>query len=169
MSRDKNNKELSEFEQKLQESIHNPQKNNIASESFASEPEAFHDNSVRTIPVIEEQLNVDKKVVETGRVFINKNVLHEEVTVDIPTVNEEVEVERIAVNEFVDSAPAVRYEGDKMIIPVLREVSVVVKKLMVVEELHVTKRKIETPASQQVSLRKEELVVTRTSEPKQNP
>ncbi|MCC9167573.1 YsnF/AvaK domain-containing protein [Pontibacter harenae] len=114
------------------------------------------------IPIIEEQIRVDTRVVESGSVNIRKNVHEEEVTVNLPIINEEIDVERVAINEFVDSAPApVRYEGDKIIIPVLKEVSVVVKKLMLVEELHVTKRKVETHTSQQVKLRKEEVNISR--------
>ena len=122
------------------------------------------------IPVVEEQVRINKKTVETGRVNIYKDVHEEDVTVDVPTVHEEVNVERVPVNEYVESAPpSVRYEGDVMIIPVLHEELVLVKRLKLVEELHVTKRKIETHEAQHVTLRKEEVNVNRVEPGGENP
>ncbi|GAB2591536.1 YsnF/AvaK domain-containing protein [Spirosoma areae] len=116
------------------------------------------------IPVIEEQVQVGKKLIETGVVRIAKRVIEEPQTVDIPVFREEVTVEHIAVYQYVDEAPAVRYEGETMIIPVLREVLVTEKRLLLIEEVHVTKRHITDQETQEVMLRKEEITVER-SEP----
>lgn len=128
------------------------------------------DNEVDYIPVVEEQVRINKKTVETGSVHVYKDVHEEEVTVDVPTIHEEVNVERVKINEYVDSAPpSVRYEGDVMIIPVLHEELVLVKRLKLVEELRVTKRKIETHEAQHVTLRKEEVNVNRVDPNGENP
>ena len=115
-----------------------------------------------TIPVIEEQLKVDKKVIET-KVHVSK-VVHENVeNYSIPYTEEKVSVERVPKNEFIDSLPpAIRYEGDVMIISVLKEVPVIEKRVMLVEELRVTKTKTEKTETHQLSLRKEEVEVKRT-------
>ena len=68
---------------------------------------------------------------------------------------------RVPVNRFVETAPQVRYEGETMIVPVLREVVVVEKRIELIEELHITKRTIQTQVSQQVTLRTEEVTVER--------
>lgn len=116
------------------------------------------------IPVIEEQIVIDKKVVESGKVKVSKKVREEEVTVDVPALHEEVEVEKISVNRYVDQAPpSVRYEGDTMIISVVEEVTVVEKRLVVVEELHIRKKQIETKIPHKVTLRKEEVIINRDS------
>lgn len=116
------------------------------------------------IPVIEEQWQVSKKVVEAGKVTVSKKVYEEEVTVDVPLVHEDHNIERIPVNQYVDTAPpAVRYEGETMIIPILKEEVIVQKRILLVEELHITKRQIETHSPQQVTLRKEEVIVDRSS------
>jgi uncharacterized protein (TIGR02271 family) len=113
-----------------------------------------------SIPVIEEEIHVDKRIVEKGRVRIVKNVHEEEVTVDVPVVEDEMDIERVPVNKFVDTPPpAVRHEGDTMIIPVLKEV--IEKRIMVVEELRITRRQTHSNAPQQVTLRKEEVHVDR--------
>jgi uncharacterized protein (TIGR02271 family) len=114
----------------------------------------------KTIPVIEEQVQVGKKVVETGQVSINKHVSQEDVIVDIPYVQEEINVERVTVNRYIDTPPpAMRQEGDTTIIPVLKEV--VVKRLVLVEELHITKKKVEQRASQDMTLRREQVEIQR--------
>jgi uncharacterized protein (TIGR02271 family) len=115
-----------------------------------------------TIPVIEEQVHIDKKVVESGIVRITKVVSEQEVPVDIPLMHEEHDIKRVPVNQYVESPPPpIRYEGDTMIIPVVREVLVVQKRLLVVEELHVTKSQVQTQDTQQITLRKEEVIVER--------
>ncbi|MBE7174576.1 MAG: YsnF/AvaK domain-containing protein [Williamsia sp.] len=113
------------------------------------------------IPVVEERLKVEKKVVEAGKVKISKKVKEEEKTVDIPVSQEEVQVERIPVNRFVETAPQIRYEGETMIVPVLREVVVVEKRIELIEEIHITKKIHQTQVSQQVTLRTEEVTVER--------
>jgi len=112
-----------------------------------------------TIPVIEEKVQVDKKVVETGKVRITKKVKEEEVTINTPLDHEVVEVERVAVNQIVDAPPGVKQEGDTLIIPVLKEI--VVTKLMVVEEIRVTLKTVEVPSQLKTTLLKEEVNVER--------
>jgi uncharacterized protein (TIGR02271 family) len=121
--------------------------------------------STTTIPVIEEALRVEKQVVETGRVVIRKSVHHETQTVDIPTQEELVHVERVRVNQVVETPPEVRYEGDTMIIPVLREEVVVSTRIVLVEELHVRKQTHTIPQRQEVQLRREEVHYERQESP----
>ena len=113
------------------------------------------------IPVIEEQLLVEKQSVETGRLLIRKAVLEEEQTVDIPLMSEAFSVERVAVNQYVDTPPVVRYDGDTTIFPVLKEVLVTEKRLMLVEEVRVTRQQLTTSDTQRVTLRREEVTVQR--------
>lgn len=114
------------------------------------------------IPVIEEQLQVETRIVETGTVRINKKVHEEEVNVDAPVVYDNLDIERIPINEYVDTAPpAVRYEGETMIVPILEEVVVVEKRLVLREELRITKRQVQTTVSKPVTLRKEEVTIER--------
>lgn len=112
------------------------------------------------IAVIQEQVQVNKKVVETGVVTIAKRVHEDRQIVDLPVVREEITVERVAINQYVETSPSVRYEGETMIIPVLQEVFV--KRLLLVEEVHVIRNRVQTSESQEVILRKEEVVVDRT-------
>jgi uncharacterized protein (TIGR02271 family) len=115
------------------------------------------------IPVIEEHVHIEKRVVESGVVRVSKKVHNEQVTVDVPLIHEEHDVERVAINQYVDTAPAVRHEEGTMIIPVLREEVVIQKRLVLVEEIRITKKLVQTTTQEEVTLRKEEVVVDRES------
>ena len=111
------------------------------------------------IPVIQEEVSVAKREVERGRFRITKEVSERDVLVDQPLLHEHVDVERVPVNQMVDSPPEVRYEGDTMIVPVLEEVVVVEIRLMVREEIHITRRREEVHESQHVMLRREDVKI----------
>ena len=113
------------------------------------------------IPVIQEQATVSKRSIETGKVRIAKHVREYEEIVDVPHYQEEVKVERVPINQFVESAPEARTEGDTTIIPVLEERYVVEKRLFLVEEVHVRKERSESHVPQKVKVLKEEVEVER--------
>lgn len=119
------------------------------------------------IPVIEERLRASKRVVHTGRgVRIYKTVEQTEQTVDLPLMNEEIEVERIACDVLLPEGEVAssRQEGDTLILPVVEEVIVVQKRLRVREEIHVRRKKKEVHHPQQVVLRSEKIHVERFDE-----
>jgi uncharacterized protein (TIGR02271 family) len=97
--------------------------------------------------------------VETGRVRIHKVVHEREEVIDQPLLSEEVNIERVPIHRFVDEAIPIRYEGDTMIISLLEEVPVIEKRLMLMEELRITKRHVEAHRPVQVTLRREEATV----------
>lgn len=113
------------------------------------------------IPVVAEELVVGKRTVETGKVRIQKTVREHEEVVDEPLVRDEVNVERVQVNQFVERPVDARYEGDTLIVPVFEEVLVVEKRLVLKEELRITRRQTEHHAPQQVTLRHEEVNIER--------
>ena len=122
------------------------------------------DEASKIIPVIEEHATVHREVVETGKVHIRKTVTKEDVKINLPITNESYEVERVPVESKIldEPPPAVRYEGDVMIIPVLKEITVVQKKYEVVEELRITRHLTETPLVQEITLLKEHIHVERS-------
>jgi uncharacterized protein (TIGR02271 family) len=123
--------------------------------------ERRHDHEEQVVPVIEEQLRVDRRKVEKGRVRISKLVNEREEVVDEPMLQQQVEVTRVPINRVVDGPVEVRYEGETMVIPLVEEVLVVEKRLMLKEELHITKYEAEVRQPQTVTLRSEEAIVER--------
>ena len=138
--------------------------NETNSSQEEKDQEQFNDHEHSfTVPVIEETVHVEKKTIETGKVKISKTVNVNTETVDLLQVQDEVQIERIPVNEFVQTPPPpLRYEGNTIIIPVLQEVMVTEKRLLLIEEVRLTKRKVESKESQEVILRKEEIKVERS-------
>ena len=139
----------------------------LESQFSAGEPELsrrsnrLQSSEVVVVPVVVEELQVEKRKVDTGKVRITKFVREREEVVDEPLLQEEVNVQHVAVNRLVDCPPPVRYVGDVMIVPLLEEVLVVEKRLMLKEELHISKRQIEVHNPQRVVLRSEEVTVER--------
>ena len=98
-------------------------------------------------------------MVETGRVRIHKTVHERDETVELLLKRDDVSVERVAVGRTVSEPPAARQEGDTLIIPILEEVLVVEKRLVLKEELHVRTRRTEQVAHEVVRLRTEEVSI----------
>jgi uncharacterized protein (TIGR02271 family) len=114
------------------------------------------------VPVLKEELDLHTRRVEIDSgVRVAKKVQQREEIVDEPLTKEEVDVERVAVNRRVDNPVAVRYEGDTMVVPILEEVLVVEKHLILKEEIRITRRKSEFRAPQRVTLRREVAAVER--------
>ncbi|MEK0084540.1 DUF2382 domain-containing protein [Benzoatithermus flavus] len=118
-------------------------------------------NDETTIPVVEERAVIRKRKRITGAVRIRiVNSEHEQV-IEEPVASEEVEVERVPVDAWVETAAPIRQEGDTTIIPIHEEVVVAEKRLKLVEEIRVTRRHSNRLATERVRLRREEPVVER--------
>ena len=74
----------------------------------------------------------------------------------------DVEIERVQIDREVSSAPDIRTEGDLTIVPVLEEILVVEKRLVLREEIRIRRitrtEDVETP----VTRRRQRAVVTGT-------
>jgi uncharacterized protein (TIGR02271 family) len=113
------------------------------------------------IPLLTEEISVSKRVVPTARVQVSVITHQREEIVDQLLAREHVEVERIAVGQPVESMPPVREEGDTIIVPVVEEVLVVERRLILKEEVRI-RRICETERhTEKVTLRRQEPVVFR--------
>ena len=115
------------------------------------------------VPVIEESLVVDKRVVDQGGYRIVKSVDVREEVVDEPLVAHTVDVERRIIGRLLPSmeVPASRQEGDTWIVSVVEEVLVTEKRLMLKEELHIRRTESVTRHPQTFSLRSENVAIER--------
>jgi len=113
------------------------------------------------VPVIEEELEVGKRRVEGDRVSVRTIPRERTQLVEQPLESMEVEIERIAIDREIDTAPDIRNDGDTTIIPVVEERVIVEKRLFLREEIHVHRRRVVTQFRQNVTLRSQEVVVER--------
>jgi uncharacterized protein (TIGR02271 family) len=113
------------------------------------------------VPVVVEELEVQKRPIETGKVRLTKIVHERETLVDEPLWREEVEVTRVPMERVVDGPIPVREEEGTTILSVVEEVLVVEKRWVLREEIHIRTERFETHQPQRITLRSEEVQIER--------
>jgi uncharacterized protein (TIGR02271 family) len=113
------------------------------------------------VPLLQEEVRVDKREVLTGKVRIQTVAEAFEEKAEAVLQGERVEVTRIPVDRVVSEAPAVRTEGDVTIVPVLEEVLFVEKRLVLKEELHIRRTATTETVEVPVTLRRQRAVIER--------
>ena len=105
------------------------------------------------LPLFEEVVHISKRDVVTERVLLHTAVQEHDERVEATLRSEEVTVERITINRPIDLPPPVREVGDTLIVPVLEEILVVEKRLVLKEEIKITRRARTQTHEQTVRLR----------------
>ncbi len=130
----------------------------------------MHNNALEgdkaTIPVVEERVVIDTKSRVTQEVSVEKKIHTKDVNLPLTDIHTSYREERIPVNREVKQIPEIRYEGDNLIIPIVREEEVVIKRLMLVEEIHLIKEVTRSEHTETIKLRSEEVDIQRHSPPK---
>ena len=113
--------------------------------------------------VLEERLIIDKKRVVTGKVILEKKVYEDEVPYETTGFQEEAVIDVKKIGKIVDTpGPSVREEGDTTIFSVYREE--LVKQVILVEEIHITKKRTNQTYKGSKFLKREEVDIKRSSE-----
>jgi photosynthetic reaction center H subunit len=105
------------------------------------------------LTLVSEELNIATRPVDIGAVQVNKRVETEHVVRTVPTIREEVVIERRPVPE--GTMPTARIEGDDVIIPLYEEELVIEKRMVAREELVVRKRHVTVEQTVEADLRRE--------------
>ena len=113
------------------------------------------------IPLAAEEIEVSKQVVETGRVQVARVTHEREQLIDELLAHETVEIDRTPIGRQVDATPTIREEGDTIVIPIVEEVLVVERRLLLKEEVRVRRVRSTERHQESVTLRHHEAVVTR--------
>lgn len=121
-----------------------------------------NDKNTKKVEVVQEDLVVGKKEIETGKIVLTKKVLEEEVPLDLSGFEEELDVNIKKIGQLMDEpGPAMRTEGDSTIYSVYREVYV--KKVILEEEVWVTKKVNQRSYEDLEKLRREQISVGRVT------
>ena len=107
------------------------------------------------IPVLEERLRVEKRQVTTGLAKVHVTVSEHDEAVEALLLRQDVAVDRVPVGMFVTETPAIRQEGDTIIVPIFEERLVVEKRLFLTEELRIRIDEKRHTTTQTVRLRRE--------------
>ena len=115
------------------------------------------------IPVIEQSLDIAKRVVAHGGYRVTKRVDAVEHVVDEALRRQTVHIERVPIGRLLDglTPPSSRQEGDTIVVPVVKEVLVTEKRLMLVEEVRVRRVDAEDRDPQTFVLNEESIVIER--------
>ena len=113
------------------------------------------------IPLVQEDIVISKREVETGRVRVRTEVQWHTAHARADLFRNHVEVERVPVGREIDTVPPVREDGDTVIIPVVEEILVVEKRLVLKEEIRLKRTRTVEEIDEPVRLRAMEAVVER--------
>jgi uncharacterized protein (TIGR02271 family) len=115
-----------------------------------------------TLPLLEEHATIDKRTVTTGKVRVVTHTENVEEIVRAVLKGEEAEVVTVELDQTVSGpAPLIRMEDGVTIIPVLEEVLVVEKRLVLKREIRIRKRSTLETVEIPVNLRKQRAKVER--------
>lgn len=117
-----------------------------------------------TLPLHEERLEPVIRDVETGRIQVHKRVELQPVEFSVDTTRDDVTIERVRVDRPVDAVPEPRQEGDTLILPVVEEVVVTETRLIVREEIRITRRRVTETTPIRASVRREIVDIEEASE-----
>ena len=127
-----------------------------------AEADRTRDEAGETVlPLLAEEVAVTKRVVETGRVQVARITHEREQLIDELLAQQTADIERVRIGQPVDTMPAVREEGDTVVIPIVEEVLVVERRLFLKEEVRVRRVHSTQRHQESVTLRHHEAVVTR--------
>jgi uncharacterized protein (TIGR02271 family) len=116
------------------------------------------DEEIR-IPVMEEELTATVREQEAGAVRIEKDVVEEERTLEVPVTEERVRIERRVVDRPATTADASAFEETVIDVPLRTETVDVQKQARVAEEVVVSKEAVERTEQVSGTVRREEVYV----------
>lgn len=113
----------------------------------------------RTLPIYEEQLRVNKEMQEIGEVVIRKVVEDVPTQAEVDAIHEELDVEHVSVGEVVEERREPWREGNVLVVPVYEEQMVVVRQLVMREQLRISMRQVTEKHHLSETLKREYAVV----------
>ena len=115
----------------------------------------------QVLPLMAEHLSVSRRKVETGGVRVTVSTRTQEQIIEEHLRHDRVEVERVAIGREIDAVPPVREEDGTVIIPVVEEVLVVVRRLILKEEVRLRRVTVREAHVEKVVTRSQDAIVTR--------
>jgi len=117
------------------------------------------DTHPERIELVEEQATVTTTEVERGRVIVRTRVEERDELVEVALRRDHVQVEHVPIGLVVETMPVVREEDGVLIVPVVEEQVVV--RLVLKEEIRITRSQHVETVREPVRLRSEHAEVIR--------
>jgi stress response protein YsnF len=113
------------------------------------------------VPLHEEEISVSRREIKKANVQVALVTGTREQLIDEELTQVRVEIERAPIDRVVDVVPPIRQAGDITIIPVVEEIVVVERRLVLKEEVRVRRVSTKEQHRETVVLRQQDAVVTR--------
>jgi stress response protein YsnF len=123
--------------------------------------EASPDPDEIVVPLRAEEHVISRRKLEGEVVRVATLTREREQQIDEELRHDRVEITRVPIGRRVESAPSVREEGDVTIMPVLEEIIVVERQLILKEEIHIRQLRTTERHRETVVLREQDAVITR--------
>ncbi len=114
-----------------------------------------------TLPLYAEALVVSRRRMHSTVRVATVTREHEQL-VDEALTHERIEIEHVPIGRTVEAVPPIREEGDTTIFPVVEEVVVVERRLVLKEEIRIRRLRSTERHQEAVMLRTQDAVITRT-------
>jgi stress response protein YsnF len=124
-------------------------------------PEALRSAGTVIVPLYTEEISVSTRKLATGRIRVSTRTREHEEVVDQVLTNEHVTVEHVPVGKVVTEMPQMRRDGETLIVPIVDEVLVVQRQLILKEEVRIRRERKTEKHQERVKVRKQEAVITR--------
>jgi len=132
--------------------------NAYAAENRVAGTRVATDEEIR-IPVVEEELSATVRSQEAGAVRVEKDVIAEERTLEVPVTEERLRVERRVVDRPATAADAAGFEETVIEVPLRSETVDVAKEARVTEEVVLSKEAVQRTERVTDTVRKEQVYI----------
>lgn len=113
------------------------------------------------LPLLREEVAVQKEVVETGRVAVARVTREHSELIAEPLTTETLEISRVPIGRPIETMPAVRDDGDTVVIPVVEERLLIERQLFLKEEVRIRRVRTSGTHQESVTLRHHEVAINR--------
>ncbi len=114
------------------------------------------------IPLHREEVVLSRLKRELAVVRVATQTRSREQFVEAELAHERVEIERVPLGHVVEAVPPIREEGDVTIMPVVEEIVVTERRLILREEVRIRRIRSTEHHRETVTLRMQEAMITRT-------
>jgi len=111
------------------------------------------------VPIYEERLRTEVRPVDLGEVRIHRTVEHVPMTATRSVERDELEIERVRVDRLLDQPVEPYQDGEWTVVPVMEEVLVVTRQLVLTEEVRIRTKRVAEEQEVYEVLRREHVSV----------
>jgi uncharacterized protein (TIGR02271 family) len=132
---------------------------NAGTETTTTETTRLEGTDTIRVPVHEEELTATKRPRQIGEVGIEKDVVEEQRTIEVPVTEERVRVQRRAVDRPADASDTTAFQEGTIAVPIQGEEVQLQKTTRVAEEVEVGKEAVQRTEQATGTVRREEVRV----------